>query len=394
MNMETIILTLCLLFMLIDYIKTRKIFTPVLIFNFIWFFTLSIYNLKISYLQQELSERTLYLFILNILGFNITYLIISSFKKREVTITKRKVLKYTKEQRIRFAKWFVIFLFIVETIYSGGLPIIWKITGVGKNYFDFGIPSIHGAFNGLVICLGAYSFFKKTNDKYLYLLIGILIFSRQIMISMAVEAIIFNMFTSKEINWRKYIIIGIVGILAFNILGNFRSGSETMNEIFQPKQQYVNMPNSLKWVYSYMTFSVSNFNNLVSKTDGGMNRGASMLSQIVPTALLDKVNIEIKYNPFYLISLNYNTCTSFPEIYLDFGAIGILVFGILLAFLGNSIYKQMLLNKTEANILTYSVYVHNILLLFFVNMFLYLPVIVQFIYIPLIFAENKGGITK
>ena len=79
---------------------------------------------------------------------------------------------------------------------------------------------------------------------------------------------------------------------------------------------------------------------------------------------------------------------------MDFGDIGILVFGILLAFLGNSIYKQMLLNKTEANILTYSVYVHNILLLFFVNMFLYLPVIVQFIYIPLIFAENKGGITK
>lgn len=52
------------------------------------------------------------------------------------------------------------------------------------------------------------------------------------MISMAVEAIIFNMFTSKEIKWKKYIIIGIVGILAFNILGNFRSGSETMNEIF------------------------------------------------------------------------------------------------------------------------------------------------------------------
>lgn len=394
MNMETIILTSCLLFMLIDYIKTRKIFTPVLIFNFIWFFTLSLYNLKISYLQQDLSERTLYLFILNILGFNITYLIISSFKKRKVTSSKRKVLKYTKEQRIKFAKWFVIFLFIVETIYSGGIPIIWKITGVGKNYFDFGIPSVHGAFNGLVICLGAYSFFKKTNDKYLYLLIGILIFSRQIMISMAVEAIIFNMFTSKEIKWKKYIIIGIVGILAFNILGNFRSGSETMNEIFQPKQQYVNMPNSLKWVYSYMTFSVSNFNNLVSKTDGGINRGASMLSQIVPTALLDKVNIEIKYNPFYLISLNYNTCTSFPEIYLDFGAIGILVFGILLAFLGNSIYKQMLLNKTEANILTYSVYVHNILLLFFVNMFLYLPVIIQFIYIPLIFAENEGRIKK
>lgn len=100
MNMETIILTSCLLFMLIDYIKTRKIFTPVLIFNFIWFFTLSLYNLKISYLQQDLSERTLYLFILNILGFNITYLIISSFKKRKVTSSKRKALKYTKEQRI------------------------------------------------------------------------------------------------------------------------------------------------------------------------------------------------------------------------------------------------------------------------------------------------------
>ena len=37
----------------------------------------------------------------------------------------------------------------------------------------------------------------------------------------------------------------------------------------------------------------------------------------------------------------------------------------------------------------YTVVVHNIIMLFFSNMFLYLPVVSQFIYIPLIFAKRK-----
>lgn len=386
--MEYVILGICILFLLFDYCKNKKIFSPMIIFNFIWILTLGLYNFKISYLQQDLSERTLYLFLLNVLGFNITYFFLAFIQKRKIVKSRKRRLKYSTDDRIKFAKWFVIFLFIIEVIYSGGLPIIWKITGVSKNYFDFGIPSVHGAFNGLVICLGAYSFFKKTNDKFLYFLIAILIFSRQIMISIVVEAVIFNLFTSKKIPWKKYFMIGIVGIVVFSILGNFRSGADTMNNIFKPKEQYENMPTSIKWVYSYMTFSISNFNNLVSITDGGINSGASMLSQIIPTALLDKVNVSVKYDPFYLISLNYNTCTSFPEIYLDFGAIGILFYGIFLAYFGNSLYKNVRLSYNEANMLKYAVYAHNVVLLFFVNMFLYLPIIVQFFYIPLIFVDD------
>lgn len=387
---ENIILIICLIFLLWDFMKNKKIFSPMVIFNLIWIITLGLYNLKFSYLQQDLSNRTLYLFLLNVIGFNITYIFISLFKINFKQKKERKKLKYSTEERLKFAKWFVIVLFIIEIIYSGGIPLIWNLTGSSKIYFDFGIPSVHGAFNGLVICLGAYSFFKKTNDKYLYLLIGVLIFSRQIMISMVVEAVIFNLFTSKKINWKKYIIIAVIGVIFFGVLGNLRSGKETMNKIFQPREQYENMPNSVKWVYSYMTFSISNFNNLVSITNGNVNHGSSMLNALVPTALLDIINVEVNYNPFYLISLNYNTNTSFPEIYLDFGAVGILIYGILLAFIGNSLYKKMNILKTEASILKYSVYVHNVVLLFFVNMFLYLPVIIQFIYIPLIFCSKES----
>lgn len=388
--MEYGILIICFIFMLWDFLKNKKIFSPMVIFNFIWIFTLGLYNLKLSYLQQNLSEHTLYLFFLNVIGFNITYIFISLFKINFKSRSRRKRMKYSTSERLNFAKWFVVILFIIEIIYSGGIPLIWNLTGSSKIYFDFGIPSVHGAFNGMVICLGAYSFFKKTNDKYFYLLIGVLIFSRQIMISMVVEAVIFNLFVSERVNWKKYIIIAIVGIIIFGALGNLRSGKETMNKVFEPKEEYASLPDSVKWVYSYMTFSISNFNNLVSMTNGNMNHGSSMLNALVPTAFLDIINVKVEYNPFYLISLNYNTNTSFPEIYLDFGAVGIFVYGVMLAFIGNLLYKKMNIFRTEKCILKYSVYVHNILLLFFVNMFLFLPVIVQFIYITLIFVDEEG----
>ena len=390
MNNTLCLVIVCFIFLLYDYFKTKKVYSPMVIFNLIWIITISLYELKISYIQQDLLPRTIYLFWLNVLGFNITYFIISIFKLNFFKIRMPKSLKYTTNDRVKFARNIILLILVIEFIYSRGFPIMWKILNINKTYFDYGIPSIHGAFNGLVICLGAYSFFKKSNDKFLYLFIGIITLSRQVMISMVIEAIIYNLFITKKIAWKKYVGIIIIGLIFFSILGNFRSGSNTMDNAFQPKPEYKNIPNSIKWVYSYMTFSISNFNNLVTKTNGAVNKGASMFNSIVPTVLSEKINFQEKYKPFYLISLNYNVSTSFPEIYLDFGTKGILIFGIFLAIIGNVFYQKMVLFPTDAHILSFSVYIHNIIFLFFINMFLYLPLIVQFIYIPLIFVNKKS----
>ena len=141
--------------------------------------------------------------------------------------------------------------------------------------------------------------------------------------------------------------------------------------------------------YSYMTFSVSNFNNLVSITQGSINHGATMLNDFLPTVLLNIFNIEVKYSPRYIISRNYTVSTYLASIYLDFGITGIGIFNSFIAFLGYSLYKNIKYKKTPRDVLLYSVYAHNIILLFFINFYLYLPVIIQIFYIPFLFGGKR-----
>ena len=66
-----------------------------------------------------------------------------------------------------------------------------------------------------------------------------------------------------------------------------------------------------------------------------------------------------------------------------------MVFNSLMAMLGYFLYEGTIKKHSDKNILLYSVFAHNILLLFFVNMFFYLPVSIQFLYIPLIFGGKN-----
>ncbi len=388
--MEYIILIICILGIVLDYVKNKKIYSPAIVFNAIFFVTLALYLLRFSNFQQLLSYRTKVLFLSNVLAFNITYFLCFFIKLKFPSFSKIKKCNMDTEKRLVIARRIVLALFFIEMIYSKGFPLLWILTGSAKTYFDYGIPSLHGAFNGLVMCLGAYALFKKRKDKFLYLGIGILIISRQIIMTMVLEAIVFNFLSTKfdKRSLRKYLVIGIVFIVMFNVIGNFRSGRDTMDNLFQPREGYEKLPTSLKWVYAYMTFPISNLNNLVSITDGNINHGASIASTLIPTAFLNIIHIEPKYTPQYLILPHYNTSTSFPDIYLDFGIYGIIGYGVLLGFLGYSLFKRVSEKNLESTKLVYAIYIHNIFLLFYINMFLYLPVVSQFFYIFLLFHEE------
>lgn len=386
---QILLLTLCIF----ELLKRKKVLTPIFLFNMIFFITCTMYEWNLSSMQQHLYSRTELVLLCCVLCFNITYYFLD-FKlgKKLINSINNKEVGFNNNinKKIKIAKYIAIIVFLIEIIYSKGFPLLWKIKGDPRTYFDFGIPSLNGAFYGLIICLGAYSVFSKSKDKYIYLLMGILMISRQVIMSILIEGLIyFLLSTTKKVNYKKIIILCVLIFAGFTFVGNFRSGNDVMNNNFKPQRQYKKLPDSVKWTYSYMTFSLSNFNNLVSMTDGGVNHGASMLSEFMPTVLLDKVNIKPKFTKSYLISSSYNVSTYLPSIYLDFGMIGIAIFNILIAVLGYFLYENAINNKNEKNIMLYAVFAHNIILLFFINMFLYLPVIVQFVYIPLIFGGKK-----
>lgn len=403
MVMMILILIFLAVACIVDLYINRRIYTPTLIFNFIWFVVLALYQFKLSHLQHDLSIRTILVLIVSILSYNLAFLIMKMVKDRKEEEQENKEkkhifnikMRFTVEQKVRFFKYVAIIVFIIEVIYSKGVPLFWKFLGTGKTYFDFGIPSINGALYGLIICLGAYSIFSKSKDKYIYLLMGILMVSRQVLMSMFIEAILFTICDfSKKIDYRKYAIILVVLLLGFSVIGNFRSGSNEMDMVFYAKEEYKELPTTVKWVYSYVTFSITNLDNLVKMTNGRANFGATMISDILPTVITNIINIKVNQYPYYLELGNFNVSTYLPSVYLDFGIIGVGIFNAILAILGKTLYDMMTKDNNDRNRLLYAVFAHNILLLFFINMFLYLPIVVQFVYILIIFNEPVLEETK
>ena len=392
-----IIFIILFAFLILDFSKDKKLISPIKLFNLIWIVILGLYYFKLSYLQQDFSFRTLLIFFLCIVFYDIVsfYML---YVKRSYQKERKKLYipKIDIEKKLKYVNYIFIILFVVECIYSKGFPVLFKLTTGYSNYLNFGIPSLHGVLNGLAIVLATYYILKKSKWKYLYILFAVLTISRQVIISIIIQTIIvsilFAIKENKKINYKKYIFGGIIVLFAFAMFGNFRSGSDMMGIIFRSK--YPNLPNPIMWVYSYTEFSLSNFNNLVSMTNGMVNYGASSLLMFLPTVVLKFLNISPVWQEKYIIQDSFNVSTWFPEIYLDFGILGIIIFSILIAVLGSYLYKKTQKNLNIENGMIYAVFAHNILLFFFVNMFLYIPIVAEFIYIPLLFREKEEKKTK
>lgn len=396
-----------------DSRSDKRIYSPIKIFNGIWIILFGIYHLKLSYIQSDFTTRALLAFLLCIVSFNATFFVANHIYHTKLKRNKgkkkltpkdnkyfkmpsciKKILEYPLPKKIRIINITFIVLFILEICYSGFLPLLSLFTKSGGNYLSFGIPSLSGFMYAIAICVGAYYLYKRDPRVMIYIGFGILSVSRQVIMSMIIEAaIIFICKYRKESSRIKHLPIKIVAVIValvcgFTLFGNFRSGSNVMQNTFRPREQYENLPSSIMWLYSYTEFSFSNFNKLTTLTSGGTNLGANSLNAILPSVISNRMPIKKNFNQDYRVQANFNVSTWFVEIYIDFGLIGIAIFSMLVSLLGYVLYTIVLKKPSIRNCLLYAVFVHNILLFFFINMFLYLPVVSQFVFIPLIFRKD------
>lgn len=404
--MIAVIFLVLVTFLIIDYILDKRFFSPVKIFNAVWIVIFGLYQLKLSYLQDDFTDTALWVFLICILVFDTVCLIYNILSKRRdknresTTGQKDRILawykpKFSVDEKLKVVNIVFVILFIVEIIYSKKIPLVSLLAGGDSEYLEFGIPSLNGLMYGVAICTGAYYIYKKNPRALIYLLFGALVVSRQLLISMILEAII--VFGCRRIGdkhkikhiFLKIMMVLVAFIMGFSLFGNFRSGSDVMQRIFEPREEYKNLPMPAMWLYSYTEFSFSNFNNLTKKTEGGVNHGLSIAKRLLPSAITNNLNIKTNFDKNYLIKPNFTVSTWFSEIYLDFGIIGVAIFSALIALLGSVLYKYVLKNNSIENSLLYALFLHNILMFFFINMFLYLPVISQAVFIPMLFRGKE-----
>lgn len=412
MVLVLITIILPLIFLIVDLWKERKIYSPSVLFNTIFFVTLLLYSFKWSYIQQDLSNTTLWCLLLCEIGFNIPIVISYFAKSRDKSLNNSDEMKkiinknldksseklefFRLNSKLEFGIFiFVLVLFFAEIIICKGFPLLWKIIGSDKTYFDFSVPKITSWFHGLIIIMGVYSLAKPNCIyKLFYFAIGFLIISRQMIIAMVLESAIIYLITQKNKpkNFYLYcVLVVMIVLLGFSVMGNMRTGESSFLWVAEFKRFAEYVPTVIKWVYSYMCFSISNLNNLITIAPPGITKGFSTWNEIMPS-MFDFDSSYILFNEDYLVSQNFNVSTFAPSLYLDFGIFGVGIFCLIIGMISQFVFKNI--EKNEVYTMLYSIIAYSIIFIFFTNMFFNFQVICQVVFIILIFVVLNGFIEK
>lgn len=388
-----------LIFIFLSIKVTKKILNPIFIFVGTWLAIIVLYQFELSNWQYNLIDDSYITFIINIMAFTISYLLVYIFKRKKIIQNNEK--KDDKNVIVDFNFIKKIFIFwiiieIIETIYSGGIPIIWKLVGSSKTYASYGIPTVHGLMNSisLVIMLLSYYLYLKENrkNKKLLLIIGtiilfdLMIITRQVIVSALIELFVIYIFFNKKIPVYKLLIIVSFLVIGFGLIGNIRTGSDNFIYVSSFKNENINsFLIGFYWVYMYFTMSIANINNAIYL--GISQYGLyPIMKNYLPTVfsniIFENSNIII---PNYLVTKAFNVSGYFINFYLAFGNLGVLIISSIYGVLGGIITNKNRNESSEKNLLYMSVYVQIIILSFFENHLFYLPSGFQFFLIFLIF---------
>ena len=391
---------ICVFFGVSGFKIFKKLWNPITLFNGLWLFIVLLYQLKLSNWQQSLTFSSYVSLIINVIGFSVLFISIYFFNKKRKKIKDKKtqqlVINYNTIKTL-YIIWFIAE--IIETIVSGGLPIIWHFLGDTKTYAEYGIPTLHGLMNSLslvIIMLSYYLYLKeKKNKKLLFFIVSILIFdlfiiTRQVIISAVIELFVIYLSFHKKFPTKRLAILTVIAIFLFGLVGNIRTGFDNFVYVSSFKNQNINpILAGFYWVYMYFTMTIANINNAVTL---GINHFGvyPIFQSYIPTVISNQLFANYSVNiPKYLMTNAFNVSGYFMKFYLGFGNLGILFISGVFGALGAIVMNLMEKEPNEEHLLYLSIYTQIILLSFFENHLFYLPSGFQLVIVWFLFFVMK-----
>jgi len=366
-----------------------KLHNPVTLFVLTWISVLFLYILHFSLVLTTLNFLLFIYIIFSCVSFILSYFLLNDFYglkpiKSEYFVKDR----FWKVLKIVFYLW--VSLTILEIGYFRSLPIL-SIFGIGDGaYTEWGIPSLHGLLNSMILVISNYCLYlyiQKKEKKYLIyfllcLLWPLILITRQLFMSMAVQGILVYFFFNKLRlkNIFRFGILALIVILLFGIVGDLRSGSsDSFINIAQPSSNYpAFLPSGFLWFYIYITSPLNNVNFNIHDYPLFNFNPSPLLSSILPSFIRDKITFWGQANNFKLVDDLLNVSSMFPNYLSAFGYIGSIFFYFLMGLIFNFIYFKT--KKKRVNIkwvFILIVILHNILFSLFVDFFSSLVFIFQ-----------------
>ena len=363
---------------------------PVVFFVIIWTSVLLLYKLQLSFVLLPLQSDTLVYLFLICLAYLLSYVFVKlRFSNLYLPKVNHHRLGRSIKKNLKYVFYFWSFFSLLEIAYFGSLPIL-SIFGIGKSmtYTDFGIPSLHGFLNAIIITLSNYYFyfyFKSKEKKYLYFYLlclawPLMLLTRQMFLSMILQAVFTYIFLNR-IKTKlifKVIILGLFIVFLFGYLGDLRSGEYSFSGLAQPTENFPKwLPSGFLWVYIYVVSPLNNLNFNIHKFPGFNLDFSPLIKSALPSVLKEFFETERPYN-FELVNEYLNVSTFFPGSLLSFGYYGSMIFHFVLGLSISYIYiKFKQVNSNIKWLFLLGIAFHNIIFSVFVDFFFSLVFIFQ-----------------
>lgn len=304
--------------------------------------------------------------------------------------------------RIRAAvvgAFLVAYLLAVANIaYSGFVPLLSLLMTGNSRYGDFGIHSVYGAFlayANAVACLALYLYLKSTPRDRLYialflsiLAIHLCFVTRQNVVTLLVEAFVIRSIVVKRVSRVTLLVCFVVGLAAFSALGNLRTGVDIKNSI-GVRREFAWIPDGFIWLYSYSYFNILNLGNMMTRS-GAPYYDGSMWNKLLPSIIRTPDE-----HASYLQLASMTVSSYMYPVYQDVGNLGVKIDTAFWAVITAWQYRAALMWRRFFNVAVYGCLFFCALLSFFVDFWLYLPVIFQVVFFGilqlLLFRRSQYG---
>jgi oligosaccharide repeat unit polymerase len=305
------------------------------------------------------------------------------------------------EKRLRLLFRFWIGAAIFETIASGGVPIVWLFTNPQKTYVDYGVPSLHGFVNSLLLALAL-------SRVSLYLLSGerrhlrvpllsifwwiALVTRGTIFYSLAESTILW--FCIRPVNFKtiaKIAAYGVIVVLFFGWVGDLRTGAENFRALARPSANYpLWLPSGVLWVYIYATTPINNLEYTRSSREPENNLLLPhTLSLLLPTVVRNIVYEPGELSGALVDPVASNVSTAYLGPLQDFGLTAVFLFSMVTALLCQWFWYK----SDPRSLLTFAVLAQCLVFSIFFDLFLSLPIIAQVGWFYLIFRKTGQNAT-
>jgi oligosaccharide repeat unit polymerase len=326
---------------------------PDVIFCLVWLLVLAIYLPIPTLVTPPIAAELGFVLAFNILSAPLIYTVIRKRVENrlgpkpdlnDIHLDAATLVGIRRFLRVCIFVWIIIF--ILNIVASGGLPIIWYLTGDSREYLDYGIRTIGGlgdmfrCFGG-VLCIVLY--FATGRRAYLWLWLAhfvpsILVMSRgniAIFILQSVAAYLLM----RRLNLRQ-IVLGSGGLAAaaslFIIVGQLRGIQMNADDYAGVSNYLGGLPMGVYWVWVYVASPLGNVAYAVSLHLQHNYVPQYTLVYLLPSFMRQAVFSGQVYTP--LTTEELNATSIYSPLYMDFGAVGAMLGITLLIVLASYVH--------------------------------------------------------